>query len=218
MSYMPDIEGQARDWMVNFAWKLTLDPTRYAIDATDAASIQSAVDAFVAAFLLCVDKDTRTSSNVITKDQTRSQAEKICRYWAMLIKANADVNDADKNGLGLHINDSTPRERVPAPASWPLLTVLASTPGAQTLRYTDAFSGAKRKPQGVMQLQLFRAITEGGVGTLDEARFVGNFTRNPIAVPFDPDDNTKTATYFARWATRNKVGPWCNPQSMTIAA
>jgi hypothetical protein len=51
------------------------------------------------------------------------------------------------------------------------------------------------------------------------ARFVGNFTTNPMPVLFNPADRGMQASYFARWGgKRNQFGPWSLPVSFTIGA
>ena len=56
-------------------------------------------------------------------------------------------------------------------------------------------------------------------GDANDAVFVGNFTKNPIAVAFSPEDDGKCATYFARWQSRcGDTGPWSLPVTMRIAA
>ena len=57
------------------------------------------------------------------------------------------------------------------------------------------------------------------MGDPEQAQFYGAFKKNPVAVGFDPADDGKVATYFARRASRRgDVGPWSLPVSMRIAA
>jgi hypothetical protein len=75
------------------------------------------------------------------------------------------------------------------------------------------------KPFGASELQLFRAVGTTPATDPNAAQFYGKFTKNPMAINFNPADNGKQATYFARWASRRgEVGPWSNPISMAIAA
>jgi hypothetical protein len=64
-------------------------------------------------------------------------------------------------------------------------------------------------------------VAVGTAPTIDPntATFYGAVTRNPVPVAFNPADNGKQATYFARWADRKgQVGPWSLPVTMAIAA
>jgi hypothetical protein len=63
------------------------------------------------------------------------------------------------------------------------------------------------------------AIGDEAVREPTEARWYGQFKRNPIVVKFDSKDDCRKATYFARWISpRGEVGPWSLPVSMAIAA
>jgi hypothetical protein len=115
---------------------------------------------------------------------------------------------------------NTTRTPIPAPATSPLLNIVANTPGVQTLRYADsATPDSGKKPFGAIQLQLFVVTGTAAVTDPDSAAFLAAHTRNPVEVPFTSADDGKVATYFARWATRTgEVGPWSLPVSMRIAA
>jgi hypothetical protein len=70
-----------------------------------------------------------------------------------------------------------------------------------------------------VSLQLFVAIADTPTVDENDAVFVGNFTKNPIAVAFSPEDDGKCATWFARWQSRKgDTGPWSLPVTMRIAA
>ena len=217
--YFPRADSLARDWMITFVTKLVDEPSRYGLLPADAASIEEAVNLFAAAYSVCVDKDTRSSSNIITKDKMRAQAERLCRFWAQTIKRNAGVTDADKNGLGIHLDNTTPAPIV-APSSSPSLMIVGATPGAHTLRYHDSMAPtARKKPFGAESLYLFATVSDTVAADQNEARFIGRFKRNPMGIPFTRADDGKVATYFARWSgPRGDVGPWSLPVSMRIAA
>jgi len=205
--------------MQTFAAGITANPGVYQLSAADGLTIQTAVNAFAAAYDVAIAPATRTPVSVNIKDNARNSAEQVCRQYAALIKFNAGITDADKIAIGVRpVNTS--REPINVPDSSPLLNVIGATPGAQTVRFADSNtpdSGAK--PFGAAQLQLFVAITPAAVDDPAAAQFHGGFTRNPIGVGFDADDDGKVATYFARWASlKGEVGPWSLPVSMRIAA
>jgi hypothetical protein len=71
--------------------------------------------------------------------------------------------------------------------------------------------------------RVYRSLTSGrhGPPAYDpkQAQFRGTVTRNSVHVGFEPSENGKVATYFARWAgRRGDVGPWSLPVFMRIAA
>lgn len=217
--YIPHTDSGFRDWATTFAAGITANPALYMMTAAQAASIQQTVDDFNAAYLANVDPATRTKATVIAKDNARSVAQSLCRQYAILIKENAGIDDADKVNVGVRpVNPS--RDPIQVPMTSPLMAILGNLPGTQTLEFRDPLNPtSKAKPFGASEIQVFRAVADVESAPLTEARFLGKFTRNPIPVDFDQVDDGKIATYYARWCSpRGDVGPWSIPISMRIAA
>jgi hypothetical protein len=217
--YLPDSDAASRDWMNTFAAGITASPATYGLSGADANAIQAAVDAYDAAYLLAVDPATRTAVTVNEKDTARNAAEQICRQYALIIKHDAGVTDADKIAIGVRpVNDQ--RDPIEVPQTSPVLAVIAATPGVHTLRYADSMTpDSPAKPFGASELQLFVFVGAAIATDPAQAKFVGKFTKNPVSVSFDAEDNGKQATYFARWASRRgDVGPWSAPATLAIAA
>jgi hypothetical protein len=218
-SYIPAKDAEASLWMQTFANGIAANPSTYQLSSSDATTISNAVNAFKDALAVTSDPATRTVTSIATKDDTRATAENLCRQYAMLIKLNAGISDANKLAIGVRpVNPN--RSPINVPDSSPLLNVIGATPGSQTVRYADTSTpDSGKKPFGAVQLQLFVAI--GTTPTNDEttAQLYGQFTKNPVGVAFDPADDGKVATYFGRWVSRKgDVGPWSLPVSMRIAA
>ena len=173
---------------------------------------------FVAKMAISEEPSTRTSQSIADRKNARSIAESLIRQYAMLIKDNTGITDGDKLAIGVRpINVS--REPIECPQSMPVINIVGNTPGAQTLRYVDSVTQKKEKPFGASELQLFVTVSDAPAVDPTTAKFVGKFTKNPIAVPFGAADGGKYATYFARWASvRGDTGPFGVPASMRIAA
>jgi hypothetical protein len=218
-NYIPAKDAQALQWMQTFSGVLAADPAKYMISAPEAAAIVSAVDLFAAALADAVDPEQRTPVNIAIKDEARNNAEQLCRQVATLIKFNAGISNPDKMAIGVRpVNPN--RDPINCPQTSPILSVIAATPGAQTLRFADSMTpDTGAKPFGATELQLFVAIAEEPTEDPDAASFYGKFTKNPVGVAFTPGDKGKEATYFARWGDRKgQTGPWSLPVTMTIAA
>jgi hypothetical protein len=217
--YIPAKDAEASLWMQTFANGISANPSTYQLQSTDATTISNTVNAFKNALTVSVDPATRTATTIAVKDDARATAEALCRQYAINIKFNAGISDANKIAIGVRpVNPN--RSPVNVPASSPLLNVVGATPGSQTVRYADTSTpDSGKKPFGAVQLQLFVAV--GTTPTNDEttAQLYGSFTKNPVGVGFSPDDDGKVATYFGRWVSRKgDVGPWSLPVSMRIAA
>lgn len=219
-SYIPAEDADFRNFATTMANGITADPALYMMTAAQAASLQGAVDDFVAAYQVAIEPATRTKATIIAKEDARSIAENLCRQYAMLIRQNAGIDDADKVNIGVRpLNPH--REPIEPPTTWPVLNVLGNTPGTQTIKYVDSATEKRARPFGASELQLFLAITDDDAPepNVTAAKFVGKFTRNPITMDFTPEDNCRMATYWARWVSaKGGIGPWSLPASMAIAA
>jgi hypothetical protein len=217
--FIPAQDAQALLWMEAFATGIQSNFAAYELSAIDAAMISDAVAEFSDALSIATTVPTRTKDTINIKDTKRNAAESLCRQYALQIKVDNGISDALKLAIGVRpVNDS--REPIYVPQTSPLLNIVANTPGAQTVKFADSFDPSNRgKPFGAASLQLFVAIGEEPIDDEAQAVFLGNYTKNPIAVAFDEADNKKVASYFARWCgKRGDVGPWSLPISMTIAA
>lgn len=221
-SYIPAKDSLFRQWANTFANKLNANPEKFMMTPAQTQAIREAVDDFIEKYEVTLEKDTRTKTTIIAKDDARSIAETMCREWASLIKENLGISDEDKVAAGVRpINPA--RDPIFVPQTSPILAIIGNTPGAQTLQFRDPTEPTKRaKPFGASELQLFLAVTDSEgltAAPLSEARFHSKVTRNPIAVEFGQDDNGRTATYYARWASaKGEFGPWSLPVVLKIAA
>jgi hypothetical protein len=217
--YIPRPNALALAWMGAFSAGLSADPGAYHLLPADAAAVAAAVAALAAAQSAAENPATRTRVTVNERDAARAAAEQVCRRYAAAIKADDAVPDSAKLAIGVRPMNAA-CTRVRPPATSPLLNLVGSTPGVQTLRFADAATPDRgKKPAGAMQLQLF--VATGDVAATDphSAPFRAAVTRNPVEVRFTSADDGKVATYFARWATRSgAVGPWSLPVSMRVAA
>ncbi len=217
--YIPASDRGFRTWAEQFASNISADPARFMLTAAQAASIQQAVDDFVAAFSIATNEATRNRATIAVKDDARVAATSLLRRYAMLIKNNVGIDDEDKIAIGVRpINPK--RERIGAPNTFPLLKLLGNTPGRQMMRYSDSCSpDSAGKPFGTTGLQLYIAKGDEKSAPRSEAAFHRMYTRNPVAVAFDEDDDGRVATYYARWVSaKGEQGPWSLPVSMRIAA
>ena len=216
--YLPQEDALFRTYAESFVSGITANPALYMMTGAQAASVQAAVQDFVEKMAIAEEPSTRTSQTIADRKNARSVAEGLIRRYAMLIKENTGISDGDKLAIGVRpINVS--REPIECPQSMPVINIVGNTPGAQTLRFVDSVTQKKQKPFGASEVQLFVAIGPAPATDPTTAKFVGKFTKNPIAVPFSAGQGGLYATYFARWASvRGETGPFGVPASMRIAA
>lgn len=217
-SYIPATDWAFKSWLLNFSTLISADSARYGLGAGDATIIANHYTAYAAAFDTVQTPTTRNVSTIAQKDAVRASAVASVRVYAQIIKTNQGVDNEDKTALGIHVNDPT-RSPIPAPSSAPMLVIKGAFSGEHEIRYADENTPASRKkPHGVIQLQLNRTVDAAANPNPDDSELVGLFTKQPVNVEQDPMDVGKTASYFGRWVTRTGLfGPWSLPVAMTIA-
>ena len=217
-SYIPLKDSLCKDWLSNFASRITASPSTYGLTAGEATTIQNAYNAFASAYTIAIDPSTRTKSTVADKDAMKAAALAIVRPYAQLVRRNAGVDNQSKLDLGLTIVDTT-KTPIPAPQTSPILSVIAATPLQFTLRYVDQNTPTKRaKPTGVIFLELMAQTSATAITDPATIAFKQLSTANPVAVNWQQADVGKTAYMAARWVTRRGLlGPWSNIVSFTVA-
>jgi hypothetical protein len=218
-SYIPNTDANALAFMQTFSAGISANPAVYQLASSDAAAISAAVNNFASKYAIAVNPATRTPGNIAAKTDAKKSAIALIRQYAIDIKYNAGIPDEKKIDIGVRpVNAS--RTPINVPQSSPLLNIVGATPGSHTVRFADSTDPERRaRPFGAANLQLFVAV--GTAPTTDEGdgRLYGCYTKGPIAVAFDSDEDGKVATYFARWASaKGEFGPWSLPVSMRIAA
>ncbi len=204
-----------------FADGIAANVSLYQLTQPDADAISAAVQEFVEKYAVWNNPATRTSGSLEAKDASKFSALGICRVFYRQIQINNGISNENKVNIGV-TPLSNGRTRRNCPQTSPALSIVASTPAAQTVQFRDSTDLTRRAlPMGATMCQLFVEVGAANAQTFDEtkARFVGNYTTSPMAVIFDDAERGKQATYFARWGgKRNEFGQWSLPVSMTIAA
>lgn len=221
-NYMPNRDADLDAWMQNFAALITATPTAYGLVAGDATIIQAQADAFAAALLAATDPSTRTSATIAAKDAARATAEDVLRGYAQRVNINPAVSNAERVDLGLTVRSLTPTP-VPAPTTAPALMLINASPLLARLNFRDSDTPLlKRKPAGVIALELRRTIGVAPAVDPNAATLLAMVTKTPFAVEYVAGDVGKVATYFGRWVTRSgpagiaQHGPWSAPLAVSV--
>ena len=215
--YIPTKDADFGPWLLNLATLATAAPATYGLTAPQAVTITAQSTDWDAAYTLATNPATRTLATVANKDAVRAAAETTVRPLCVSISLNPAVTDENKVAIGVTVRKTVPTP-VPPPTTRPSLTLVAVTPGVQSIRYTDAdLPAGKGKPAGAIGVQIWTAI--GTVPAVDpaQASFATVLTKSPAVIPTQPGDRGKTITMFARWQTRSgpggqaQFGPWSDP-------
>ena len=215
----PDDDAGILAVAVNFAQVLKKNQSRYFVVDSEVDEIRRNVEEFRAAYFAANDKSTRTQAAVSLKDQTRNSTVSFIRTYANIIRANQGVSDQAKIELGMqpHNRGRSPRS---CPQSEPLLKFQGLAPGMHGLRFSDAKTpNSSAKPMCAVRLELFMALSDpnGPEPTIDEAKYLRSYTKNPIRIMLPAPGTPKLVTYWGRWAdSRGEVGPWSVALHTTI--
>src|SRR3954469_10630529 len=107
MDYIGSTDDAKRDWMANFRDRLHADGGAYFVSSPDVTGISAAVDSFVEKLAIVRSVNGRNPGTTEQKNAARSQAVDLCRQFAMQIKVNSGVSDANKVLAGVRpINTS----------------------------------------------------------------------------------------------------------------
>lgn len=218
-NYIPSKESELDPFAINFATLITANPTNYGLVAGDATAIDDAVDDWHLAYQTATNPGTRTKATIQTKNEMKAIMLSVIRGYAAQIRANRAVSDALKIGLGLHIPDTTPTP-IPAPASYPVLTIDSFNMGTLQLTAADQFQpDRKAKPAGTAGLLLFSTVGTEPAAAPTDVDFNAFLTRTRYSNTFNSADSGKYVTYFGRWTNgKGELGPWSPPVSIRIAA
>jgi len=226
--YIPTTDSGLDAWALNFSTLITANPSTYGLVPLDAAAIAVAQADYAAAYLLGgsagspptpVNPSTFTSVTVAAKNSAKIAMTVLARTYASQIRLNPGVLNADKTALGLNLPNNSPSP-IPAPGTFPVLTIVAIAQGLMQLRYADNLTpSSRKKPDGALQMELWRGIDPAPIVTPAACTLVALVTKQPyVSVFTDPADAGDKATFFARWVTRRGLaGPWSAPVSATIS-
>lgn len=201
----------------NFTNLLTATPAAYGTTAPIALEVQTAYDAFKAAYDISSSPETRTPAAVAATRQAETDFRAKIRPVGVNISRNPAVSDELKTGIGVTVQTGS-RTPVPAPVTSPALSVLNVDGQSLNFEYRDATTpNTKAKPPGVTGLQLFASVGIAPAVDPDAAKLVSTLTKSPARFLIPVGSTGKIVTLFARWVTTGgpggeaQPGPWSAP-------
>jgi len=224
--FIPASDHDAAMWMEQFAAGVEAKSAALGLHPAAASEALALVRDFSAKLAIAFNAETKTGPNITAKTAARNAATAAIAQIVKRLKSNPALRPADLIDLGLPAPRKRLAHRVEAPRTAPILEVIANLDGAHKLTYADSRTPtSSKKPDGVMQLLLYKAISPPGVtpahagiqsaaGANDppHAAFLRGVSRSPFTVDHKPEENGMIATYFGRWTTRSGLtGPWSSP-------
>ncbi len=215
-SYLPRRDAELVTWSANFATKISAAPLTYGLTTSQAANYADFRDIFVQVYQTASSPATRSPTNIIIKDEKRSELVANTRQLVGIVQKYPGTTDPMRSELGINIPKQ--REPVPVPAVSPsidLLRILGHE--ADIVLHTGVLSSIA-KPDGVKGASVFYAVGETAPVNVNEWVFVMNTQKNKETVTFDLALTPGTKVWItAFWYnTRSQSGPAADPISTVI--
>ncbi len=216
--YIPSTDAALAAWSFNFNTVITANPTDYGLIAGQATAYDTLDDAFQAALTAATNPGTRTPVTVAAKDVAKAALIASARQLGQIARKYPGVTNELLSEAGLTVPDPIPSP-IPAPSTVPVLSLIASGPLSQVIRFRDSvLSNPRSKPEGVVSMQLFVKIGLTPPATKADCTFVGNFSKMPMTVGFSGADALKNAYYIGHWVNaKGEIGPQSDVLMVTIA-
>jgi hypothetical protein len=217
--FVPTKDAALLAFALNMSTLITASPATYGLDTTYAVALASDYSTFNAAMALTNNPATKTKVTVASKDAAKASLKGFIRTCAAVTQTDPSVTNANKTALGLTIKNTSPAP-VPAPSTYPILSVAGSGSLAQTVKFADSGTpSSKRKPTGATGLVLFCSTSAVPITDPTQLAFRVVGTKNPTPVSFVASDASKVAYYAGRWITRKGLlGPWSSIYTLGVAA
>jgi hypothetical protein len=204
MDYLPQKQSEFVQWSRNFTALITDDPVLYGLDVEQAAEHQFLHDAFIEAYRLGTDPNTRTTAAVRRKNTALAAAIRSTRALVRIIQAARTTTNDMRTSLGITVRDVEPTP-VPIPASAPKLVLLSTLGRRASLLLIDESSGQRLgKPEGVHGAMIYCCVCEDDPPEeLNQWTLLATTTRSHVQV--------EMPTFIPAGAKVRLTACWINP-------
>lgn len=217
--YIPSKDAALVPYCGNVSSRIGSDPPAYALTIAQTDEYAALYDNYVSALNTATSPATRSPVSILSKNLAKKSLISQTRILAAIIQASPLVSEEQKRGLGLTVRSDEPTP-IPAPATAPVLEVMAVVGRTVKARMHDALSPTRRgKPAGVAGAALFSYVGPTPPADSDEWHFEGNFTRPTLEVAFPDEVPAGSQVWFtAFWYNpRAQRGPGCAAVGTVLA-
>jgi len=221
--YIPRSDTEFQQWMSNFVIYANEHFEDLGIAQADISPISTANSDFVTKMIANTNAQQGAQSSRQAKDDSRDELESMVRQFVRQLQASSDVDDTERERLGITVPDRTRTVSVGGINTRPIGAVDTSQRLRHEIRFSDEDTPTSRaKPAGVMGCEIWVKVTDAGQPapvSADELSFVALDTASPYIAEYDGADGGKTAHYMLRWVkSSGDKGPWSETVSATITA
>jgi hypothetical protein len=181
---------------------------RLNIPASELLTINMQITSMNDAYTIARDIDVRSKIDIAIRDTAIDIArETMRRVIFFYVVKNPNANTVDYEALRIPIPGSG--HRLPAPDSAPGIKNIVSHDLSVTIKFYDASTGKRAKPDGVQSIEIIFKL--GGEYPTDISDLTErlNATSSPASIRFAPSNEFEVLYVAFRWiGTRGDFGPW----------
>jgi hypothetical protein len=218
--YIPAGDGQFDAWQTNFVAYAVANAVALGLDPlVDIPPLTAAQGVWATEYPANTAAQAAAEAARQAKVGARGAFEGVVRPLVARLQASPDVDDTERQALGITVRDT-----IPTPVEPPETRPVVSVDTRQRLQHTIGFADEatptrKAKPAGVRGAQIWVKIGDPAPVDPSELTFLATDTRTPYVATFEGADANKVAHYMLRWeSTRGETGPWSETASATIGA
>lgn len=205
-SYLPSRESNLLVWVQDFSALVGNDPAAYGLTADQTSAVTFAIEAFVSAYDIATNRETRSPVNVEAKNNAKREMVGVIRRIVKIIQAWPEITDAKRSALGITIPDTNPT-RVPAPSTTPTVSVRSVEGRLLNLQLKAPETERRGKPSNVRAAWLYTHVGEE-MPTFEQMDFRGEAGRTytQVVMPQDVPVNSKVWVSACWVSTSGKPG------------
>lgn len=164
---------------------------------------------------------TNSSAARAAKDTGLTDLEKEWRQLKRKVKANPNLTDAQREGVGIPLPSAATAQAMTASFTEPLVSVDNSSRLAHIIAFREASTpNSRARPKGVKGVEVWmQVLPKDAPPPRDSSamRYMGIPSTSPYELDFAAEDAGKIAWYLLRWVdTAGKPGDWSDPGGAMI--
>jgi hypothetical protein len=205
--YIPTQQAKLVNWAENFQSLVVANPSVYGLQPADAATINSYITAFTAAYAISnkSSPSTRTPASITNTNNTQAAMLGIVRTYAQQIKVNQGVTSENKQALGLNVSSAS-RTPIPVPSTAPVIAIVGSTPLTFTMTIKDPTAPVsnRKKAVGARFYTIFYTLlaTTAPPPTVVSTTVLAIGTKTPFPASFPVGSSGMMAYLWGAWGGR----------------
>ena len=219
-NYIPGPDGDFNTWQAVFVDYVIANSMALDISMSEKAELVGTRTDWEYHYLTHMNSQNKAKGDTELKEDFRDAHESKIRQFTKKIQARPETTDAQREGLGVTVPDTTPTplsENIVLAEPPPVIKPICTAPKQVTIKwYPDqTVTDSEAKPQGLDGVAIWYA--KGGIPTDDaEWRFLALDTNTPYVHNVGNTESV-TIAYKAQWFDRRKrMGAFCDPVTIAV--